>query len=44
MKDVREACINVVGDWQMPVLGELNETACSIDEKLNGAVNEMRSG
>ena len=23
--DVREATINVVGNWQMPVLGDLNE-------------------
>ena len=27
VEDVRKANINVVGDWQMPVLGELNERA-----------------
>ena len=30
--DVREANINVVGNWQMPVLGELNERAISLEE------------
>ena len=31
--DVREANINVVGDWRMPVLGELNEIAIYILKK-----------
>ena len=26
VEDVREANINIVGDWRMPVLGELNES------------------
>ena len=30
--DVREANINVVGDWRMPLLGELNENAISAEE------------
>ena len=30
--DVREANINVVGNWQMPVLGDLNERAISLEE------------
>ena len=29
--DVREANINLVGNWQMPVLGDLNERAISLD-------------
>ena len=41
--DVREANINVVGNWRMPVLGELNERAISLEE-VGEAVNEMRSG
>ena len=41
--DVREANINVVGNWQMPVLGDLNERAISLEE-VGEAVNEMRSG
>ena len=28
--DVREANINVVGNWRMPVLGDLNERAISL--------------
>ena len=35
--DVREANINVVGNWRM--LGDLNERAISLE-----AVNEMKSG
>ena len=30
--DVREANINVVDNWQMPVLGDLNERAVSLEE------------
>ena len=30
--DVREANINVVGNWRIPVLGDLNETAISLEE------------
>ena len=41
--DVREANINVVGNWRMPVLGDLNETAISLEE-VGVAVNEMKSG
>ena len=41
--DVREANINVVGDWRMPVLGALNERAMSLEEVGEG-VNEMKSG
>ena len=40
--DVREANINVVGNWRMPVLGDLNERAISLE--VREAVNEMRSG
>ena len=36
--DVREANINVVGDWRMPVLGDLNERAISLEE-IGEAVN-----
>ena len=43
MEDVREANINVVGDWQMPAFGELNERVISRDEVIK-AVNEMKSG
>ena len=28
--DVRETNINVVGNWRMPVLGDLNEKAISL--------------
>ena len=41
--DVREANINVVGNWRMPVLGDLNEYAISLQE-VREAVNEMKSG
>ena len=40
--DVREANINVVGNWWMPVLGDLNERAISLEE-VGEAVNEMKS-
>ena len=43
MADDREANINVVGNWRMPVLGDLNETAMSLEE-VGEAVNEMKSG
>ena len=36
--DVREANINVVGNWRMPVLGDLNERATSLEE-VREAVN-----
>ena len=35
--DVREANINVVGNWQMKVLGDLNERAISLEEVYRGA-------
>ena len=41
--DVREAYINVVGNWRMLVLGDLNERAISLEE-VGEAVNEMKSG
>ena len=41
--DVREANINVVGNWRMPVLADLNERAISLEE-VGEAVNEMKSG
>ena len=41
--DVREANINVVGNWRMPVFGDLNERAISLEE-VREAVNEMKSG
>ena len=42
MADVREGNINVVGNWRMPVLGDLNERAITFDE-VREAVNEMKS-
>ena len=39
---VREANINVVGNWRMTVLGDLNERAISLEE-VGEAVNEMKS-
>ena len=39
---VREAKINIVGDRQMPVLGELNERAISIEE-VREPMKEMKS-
>ena len=41
--DVRETNVNVVGNWRMPVLGDLNERAISLEE-VGEAVNEMKSG
>ena len=41
--DVREANTNVVGNWRMPVLGDLNERAISLEEVWE-AVSEMKSG
>ena len=41
--DAREANINVVGNWRIPVLGDLNERAISLEE-VREAVNEMKSG
>ena len=41
--DVREATINVVGNWRTPVSGDLHERAISLLE-VREAVNEMKSG
>ena len=41
--DVRGANINVVGNWRMPVLGDLNERAISLED-VGMAVTEMKSG
>ena len=41
--DVREANIIVVGNWRMPVMGDLNERAISL-EQVREAVNEMKFG
>ena len=41
--DVREANINAVGNWRMPVLGDLNEIAILLEE-VGEAMNEMKSG
>ena len=41
--DVWDANINVVGNWQMLVLRDLNETAILLVE-VGEAVNEMKSG
>ena len=41
--DVREANINVVGNWRKPVLGDSNERAISLEEVVE-AVNEMKFG
>ena len=43
MTDVSEANINVDGNLRMPVLGDLNERAISLEE-VPEAVNEMKSG
>ena len=40
--DVREANINVVGNWWMPALGDSNERAIWLEE-VGEAVNEMKS-
>ena len=41
--DVGEANIYVVGNWRMPMLGDLNERAISL-EVVREAVHEMKSG
>ena len=41
--DVRKANINEIGNWRMPVLGDLNERVISLEE-VREAVNEMKSG
>ena len=41
--DVREANINVVGNWRTPTLGDLNGRAILLVE-VREAVNEMKSG
>ena len=41
--DVREANINVVGNWRMSVLRYLNERAIYLVEVMK-ALNEMKSG
>ena len=41
--DVREANINVVGNWWMPVLGDLNERTISLEEG-GQVLNEIKSG
>ena len=41
--DVRETNITVVGNWRMPVFGDLNERAISLEE-VGEAVNEIKSG
>ena len=41
--NVMEANINVVGNWRVPVLGDLNEIAISLEE-VEEAVNEIKSG
>ena len=41
--DVREANINVVGNWRTPMLGYLNGRAISLVE-VREAVNEIKSG
>ena len=40
--DVREANINVVGNWRVP-MGDLNERTISLED-VEAAVNEMKSG
>ena len=40
---VREVNINVVGNWRMPMLGDLNGRAISLVE-VREAVNEIKSG
>ena len=37
--DVREANINVVGNWRMPVLRDFNEKAISLEKVGEAAVN-----
>ena len=40
---VREANINVVGNWRMPVFGDLNEKGISL-EGVGEAVDEIKFG
>ena len=42
-EDVREENINVVGNWRMAVLGDLNERAISLEE-AGVEVEEIKSG
>ena len=42
VEDVREVNINVVGDRKMPMLGEFNERAISVEE-VREAVNQIKS-
>ena len=43
--DVRDANINVVVNWWMPVMGDLNERAIYIAiVEVREAVNEIKSG
>ena len=41
MADVMGANINVVGNWWMPVLGDLNERAISLEEVGDSEWNEI---
>ena len=43
MADDSEANINVVSNWRIPVLGDLNEKAMPLEE-VEEAVNEIKSG
>ena len=43
MANVREANINAVGNWRMPVLENLADAPTSL-EKVGEAVKEMKSG
>ena len=42
LADVREVIINIVDNWQLPVLGDFNERAISLAEVMD-AVNKMKS-
>ena len=41
--DAREANINAVGNWRMPMLGDFNARAISLEE-VRKLVNEIKSG
>ena len=43
MAEIRLTNINVVGNWQMPLLGDLNERTISL-EKVREAVNVIKLG
>ena len=43
MADLREANIEVVGNWRTPMLGDLNGRAISLLD-VREAVNEIKSG